>query len=378
MSATWSLVPRSRLAMTAAPSPIPEAAAAPAITPETLQLLREPAWVEMAGRPMTAAARQRLAAAVRGAVAVLVELTQRDVRLRWAGDGVAVAGAVVFTADLCWHTAAGDERSARIGVDLDAARALVDALARRHGCGPGAGPLSAVERGMLEYLALELADALLGHGDGVVVLRRLVHAAGDETAAAGGFEGCMWLDVGGRRGQVLLMVPADILPPAAAADGASRLPKSIGGETDLAFALPPVAVAADDWRAAAPGDLLLLGSQDLRALGAGGRLVTAQGWEVAGAVLVAESPRAVSVRCATPRITPLARPGAADAAAVVHPLLGRRTVALADLADLAAGASFDLAIDPLRPLRLLPGLPGGACHGELVAVDDELAVRLLP
>ena len=141
-------------------------------------------------------------------------------------------------------------------------------------------------------------------------------------------------------------------------------------EVELRVALPPVALSDQAWSSLEGGDAVLLGVGQVTSASAGAVLVSTSGWAVADVRVEADSPTVCCARVVRWRMESWQRD--AEAACV---MLGRSRVSVRALVGLAEGEILDVA----KPDGFVELWRGGRARwrGELVRVDDEVAVRLL-
>jgi hypothetical protein len=144
---------------------------------------------------------------------------------------------------------------------------------------------------------------------------------------------------------------------------------------ELKFALPPIRLARRDAMSITPGDVLLAGVTDLAAFGADGRIVTTNGWSLAGAAIVRDSPTVLTVRCGRFALETLSV-GVGEAEAVLHCLIGTQKMSPEQIRYWQNGATIDLTKDPALPVDVYDGLTRIA-RGELVKLDGEIGVRVV-
>lgn len=262
-----------------------------------------------------------------------------------------------------------------IGLDLAAARSLVDTLTTALGGLRGTGPLSDGEQGILEFVLLESLERMIKRLDappGAVIVESLLPKdwAGPSQAS---HTLNLELLVGSSRGRVFVSeVPESIGQPDQST--AIRQPME-NGVIALGLALPPIPLSETELARVTPGDLLLLSTVEPGGPWRVAHVVTPSGWCVARVDEIALGPDAATARllefepCPHPPLRP-------DAPPSVLPVVGRSSASTSALARLAPSAMMDFEIDAEAPVRLwVEGAPIGT--GELVKADGHAAVRVL-
>jgi hypothetical protein len=247
----------------------------------------------------------------------------------------------------------------------------------------GAGSLTEVECGLLEYVSLALSEAIARHRNDVGrwgTINRFLNAqeistiTRDETAHYRFFQ-CP-VSLGMHIGRLLIgvppmsdsiEVPVDVLSPA------QELALPLPDQIELRLALRPVAISREEATAMSVGDVLLTGYMSLQADG-NMELVTSNGWRIFGAEIISDSPTVAQIKLSDCALRPWAGM-TCNAPNTYWPTIASIALAPSAIATLHAGSLVDL---PRRAGDLVLWTDGAAAwRGELVRVQGELAVRLL-
>jgi len=271
---------------------------------------------------------------------------------------------------------------ALLGLDLPAARAIVDVIESRLGHLQGADELTETEYGLLEYTALACLDEFAREAGPDLDLPRigcfltrsgLAERLEREPALHLGLR----LRLGARQGRGFLRLPEVESAPdgwGLPATGDGALSEDLEETLELRFALPPLTVTEGELARAEPGDLLLLGTRELA--GRAGALISSTGWRICTALLETDRPASLSVRPERPAPETHVLAEGEDGSHSIQPLIGSVRLTLSELRSLGPDTPLDLEKDLTAPVQL--------CHehrtlawGELVRANGEIAVRLL-
>lgn len=306
------------------------------------------------------------------ATAVLAARTKGFVRAGLAGDA---------PRPLARDQAFGVELTNGSLVSLDAAgaRALADRLAVSLGGMRGTGELSGTEHGLLEFLALEVADALSAEGPGgeaapVPALAAVLRGAevGRRLEGWPGTSVALSLEAGGRAGAGAIWLPATAGTPWLSFPPESRVE---GAGTTLTLALPVVHVQEGERDVIAPGDVVLLGMTRLTGV-ADCELVTTSGWLLSRARILRDSADLLTVAPGALLLGDSVAPAGRTGVVPARVTFGEARLHAADLEAWREGEPLDLRKEAHRPARL--HLAGAAARPvELVAVDGEVGARIL-
>ncbi len=273
----------------------------------------------------------------------------------------------------------------------DAARAIADAiLIESTGLRGHAAP-TPTELGILEFVALTLADVLsrrLGEhlGPSAPTIAITAFSSGAEAAAALASIPAppisLAISLAGRHGEILAAYdgwtasPVQVAPASPPATG-SPTPRDDGpGHVTVGLALAPVALSPQELQVAAAGDVLMLGCSELGLQTPCAALVTATGWRLCEAMIVKDSPTTICVRCERLAPIPLAGWTCADQSPTMVPVVGRARLSSLALQDWMNGRTQDLAPVPGGGVQLWMNAKPWAL-GELARVGDEAGVRIV-
>lgn len=284
------------------------------------------------------------------------------------GDLVAPA-----VAEWCWGAEFGlpDGGTVRVWVDADAARALVDALVVRRGGYVAPGPLTGVEQGLLDFLLVHtlLECAKAAPATGIRMNSTLSPARAADRVDAASFS--VRLSVGARRGWLRLDLPRTTLAAAAPPSVAvTSDPSALGLSVVFGSTIMPLA----EFAAATPGDLLLLSPGAYPVSGVRCKILAATGWCVAEGEVLVDTPRSLRVRCSALRPDLLLDTAPAGMCSW-RLAVGHAEVGPTMLQTWREGVELEFAKDASGPCCTWPG--SRAARGELVRVDQEVALRIL-
>jgi hypothetical protein len=271
-----------------------------------------------------------------------------------------------------------------ISLDLPAARAIVDTLETDFANVRGAGAITDAESGVLEYATLATVDHALRSGPASAqkfIIRtfhdaRAVRAALEERplpsvalrVRIAGREGIVRLHLNGFTNDTVAAPPPPQSP---------RVKLDPATPITVRMAFPPLRIARGDVQSLQAGDVLMIGATDLQqSLGAGCRLVTAQGWSLSAASIVRDSPTVLTARCGAFALDTLAvAPPGADQS-ILNVLVGSQEMTLEQVRQWRADATIDLPKDPALPVDVVEGLERIG-RGELVRLDGEIGARIV-
>lgn len=335
----------------------------PTASEPTWQCVFEPAIARL-GEALVARRLARTVQALRAPLAQrLAHLIGRPVQIA-AADAQGAAWVSVWGVEL-----AVAEGAVRVWLDATAARAIVDALALDAGGHLASGALSHVELGLLDYALVRLL------ADSQPAAATTVTVRGTLDASAPALDGSVALvcalHIGHHMGHVRVELPTTL------GSTALPLPTPLLEPTrtltvGACFAAGTIAIA--DWRAAGPGDVLLLAGDACPQVGAHCELVSHTGWVLAAAEVRSAGPRALQLACGelAPRV--LAADDDCDAR-TLRVLAGVRQLSAHQLATFAPGHLLELSLADGGHLAAYAN--GELRPAELVRSGDEVGLRLL-
>ncbi len=372
------------------PSPAAPAGAAPPATPAAApaSAAQMPAWqlaalarpaILRAGSVVSTAARLAVERLFQSVAQALEQTLDRPVAFDLPADAPAATSVFAMTFSHPALDSGGAKREGMIALDAPLARTILDAMETDFANLRGAGALTEVETGLLEYVGLACVDAMLrgarqARGAAGFAIGRFYKAqeVQDWAKLAGISPGAVSVRIGGRGGLARLYLPNwEALDLATSAwDGGAA---SAGPSTLITVRLGLPALKLPDGPRLAVGDVILLGATDLAAT-PGCRLITPMGWSLASATIVRDLADVVSVRCGALDLREWdAAAGAAGEVAGIA--IGRATFTIEQISQWRAGATLDLLKELAAPADLYQGLDVIG-RGELVQLDGELGLRL--
>ncbi len=264
-------------------------------------------------------------------------------------------------------------QTVRLWMDAAAGRALVwpvlDALAGI----TDDGPLSEVERGLLAYVLLAVADgiaAVVGPAGEAFGFEQVAEPAGPPVNEA---VLSARLCCGTHVGRVWVWAERDLLrcEPLLAVEAAGPRAETLA----VALELAAVPLSAAEWCALEAGDGLLLGADDCDGLVPGCAIVTPGGWRVAGVESLDDQPTHVRVRCGSWDPRPI-DPDVPGDVRTIRVWTAPMRLAASRIEAWAPSQKVCFAKNPEAPLLLcFDGRPAGTA--ELVRCAGEMAVRVL-
>lgn len=271
---------------------------------------------------------------------------------------------------------------ANIGVDLSAARAIVDAYGGGFTGLRGDGPLTENESGLLEFVVLQVIDecAVANEGHGTTVGIDALHSRADwsridkSSLSRIDFE----IVVRGRRGRIEFWFASEAIDQEQVASFVfdSAVSTDSARLVELRYALPPIELCEEEVSQCVAGDLLRLGMRDLDRAAEPGAVTTATGWRLADARIVDVSATVMRARIGLPTLSREDARGYRNGRLLVRPHVGVARADRLDLGDWKEGTVVDFSIPHgmVAKLRFLDLEIGVA---EIVRHDGELAMRLL-
>lgn len=256
------------------------------------------------------------------------------------------------------HPAAG---VCTLWLDEPAARVLADAVETMYLGAHASGPLSDIERGVLDYLAIRTLDALdIRRLLGDLTLVQLDGSADPEPSLA------FHLEIAGRRGTASLHLESMAMTPPASGAGPSRAVRP-----SFAVRLAAVNIPIED-SSLQPGDVLLTGISDFTAPSASPALVTSTGWQVGQGRITRLSPTSLTLHFSGWEQKPTIRAEAAADHVMAEIIVGRVCMDAEALSAAPPGTSIDVPMDPVRVL-----IGDLTWRGEFVRCDGAIGVHIL-
>jgi hypothetical protein len=259
--------------------------------------------------------------------------------------------------------------SIRVELDDAAARAVAQALLARQAGLRATGGLTSAEHGLLEFATLCSADACNRTGSRIAIQS---FWRGGERAPSRDANRELRFDIrtglGSGRARVLV-------PLAAPAAEYWEFPARANAGPELRACLGTIDLDRTELSELSPGDVVLVGPADRASFASGVSLVTPNGWRVARASVVDDSPLALVLRKGSFSPEPLWR--AADNGARVSAVLLSGSVSCsADmLGEWEATPTLELRKDAEAPVELIVA-GGTAARGEWVRVGAEAGLRV--
>ena len=344
-------------------------AGAPDVPAWLLAALATPAFIEDGDGVVPMGPRVWAAWASHACRGALAGVLGRPVAIDQGGE----CGAMVFSAEL----RSGADPVATIGLDLQGARIIADALGISLAGVRGAGALTAPEAGLVEYAALEVLDRVLtaAFADSPVVLGR-VRAGQDAMVEGAGVRGGaripMRMAVAGRSGGAVVVLHAttDAMPPLGPTTAGAA-----SGAVPVAMALPHFALAREELDSLNVGDVVLPGLASLEAA-VECRLVTRTLWRLCGAEIVGDAATHLGLSCGPLEIRPdAAREPTPDGHVPACILVGGTEISFEALRGWTSPRAVSLGKTPGLEATLVANARIAA-RGELVRADGEVAMRL--
>lgn len=259
----------------------------------------------------------------------------------------------------------------RIALDQDAARVLVDAVARCAGGHLAPGRLTELEFGILDYLLLRCLDRqdLADCTSPAEVLAQAVDPASLALVAAETVVVHHQIRVGHRSGCMRVEFPAAAelrLPPASPSVDPGH------GRLQVSVTFPELGIPAVELRSASPGDVLLLPPGTYPQPGGRAWLTSATGWRVAAVVVASDTPRLIAVEAGSlvPSVPLRSVNGDLVSANIV---VGEAQLEAQMLAGWEPGTCLEL--DKSQGVVLVAGAQ--RILGELVRAEAEVGLRIL-
>lgn len=270
-----------------------------------------------------------------------------------------------------------------IGLDEDAARAVLNALMTSLAGLRGDGLPTPVEHELLEYLALVCVDGLnrlIGPDGQALQISELESA---ENARATPVDGASWLvgtlTVGAARGRFYVSVPAELcdvpMPPSSVLDQ-SRWPRGAKcASIRVSLLLPPITVPQESWSSARVGDVLMTGAERLFERDSSVTMLADTGWNIGDAVISRRrrGHLTVQIRNLSPR--PWSNERSREFVAL-HSVAAERKFSPAELLGWQVGGQLGFQLDSNARVAVRgPGDWQADC--ELVRLGKEIGLRML-
>ncbi|MCA9323098.1 MAG: hypothetical protein KDB53_20325 [Planctomycetes bacterium] len=256
-----------------------------------------------------------------------------------------------------------------IGLDLAAARPIVDRLGELRAGLRGHGDLSAVESGLLEYATLRCVDTLAHHDAELPCT--LLGFLGAAELSARAVEAVarpirLQVKIGGHSGQARLWIPAEWTT---GAFGDARFEEPC----QMRLALPVGELEEADLDGLAAGDAILLGGHDLTSLQARLRVVTSTGWCLGAPEAVEDLAGHVELTLGSGP----PRPILPEEGSTLRAEIGSLPLDERNLSGLQPGGKVALVKDLRAPVRLR-GPQNREWTGELIRIEQAgLAIRVV-
>lgn len=294
--------------------------------------------------------------------AVLVATTLEQITARGCFVQRLEAGRTDF--ETLWSTdlTSADGETVRLELDNAAAIAVASAVSTRLIERLLSRSLTLEERALVDYAALRVADTLAQ----LSLLRGWSISAldGPREPLPGG--ACVLsVAIGGVEGRARISGPLGSI-----ADFAPLILQELDEPIGIALGIGECEVSAEEADRLAPGDTILLGATLLDRL-PGVRLVSRSGWTLADAAIERHSESSISLSLCNWRVA--ASRTAPEGAVRLSVELGDATLARKDS---GLPVKLDIPAGPDAPVRVRNGR-GSSAPGELVRIDDEIAVRLI-